>query len=175
MTLTAEQRKTYLQRHLSNALFAKLARGDWHHVPITESPKFRVYGAGTAPPIPGDATHYAHRWLATVSPSVPRLLMPMHALFIDDAIYQEVLGDFAEGTLEVWFELLASGTERLYHLEDYSMRRNRTVPPLLCAVALALVLRLQEMRLVVPIASRSALDDLEPHDQQVVRAALNVR
>lgn len=175
MTLTDQQRKEFLQRHLSNALFAKLARGDWHHVPITESPKFRVYGAGTAPPIPGDATYYAHRWLATVSPSVPRLLIPMHALFLDDAIYQEVLGDFADGTLEAWFRLLASGTGRLYHLEDYAMRRNRTVPPLLCAVALALVLRLQDMRLVVPIQNRSALDDLEGHEEQIVRAALNVR
>jgi hypothetical protein len=96
----------------------------------------------------------------------------MHALFLDDAIYNEVLGDFAEGTRQHWYELLASGVGRLYNLQDNTMRRNLAVPSLMCAVGLALVSRLQEMNLVVPIEHRYDLELLESHEQQLVLAML---
>lgn len=172
MTFTDQQRKAYLQRHLSNALFEKLSRGEWHHVPVSESPRFKVYGAGTAPPIPGGVSYYSYAWLATVSPSIPRLLFPMHALFLDDLIYSEVLDDFAQGTRDNWRELLASGTNRLYHLQDNTMRRNSNAHPLMCAVAQALVQRLEEMKLIVPIEHNFDLALLESHEQQLVLAML---
>jgi hypothetical protein len=115
---------------------------------------------------------YTYAWLATVSPSVPRLLMPMHALFLNDAIYNEVLGDFAEGTRQHWRELLASGVGRLYHLQDNTMRRNSAVPPLMCAVGLALVQRLEEMKLIVPLDRLDAAEMLESHEQQLVLSVL---
>lgn len=161
-----------MERHLANALFAKLKRGSWHYVESGETPTFRIYGAGQAPPVPGGFSFYSYAWMATVSPSVPRLLLPMHALFLDMLIYDEVLGQFTQQTRNNWYALIDSGAGRLYYLQDNTMRRNSAAHPLVCAVGTALVRRLQEMKLVVPVAHRDHLDLLETHDQQVVRAAL---
>jgi hypothetical protein len=169
---TSKQRSDFLERHLANALFAKLQRGSWRYVKSGETPPFRIYGAGQAPPIPGGLAYYTYAWMATVSPSVPRLLLPMHALFLDMLIYDEALGQFTEQTRNNWYALVDSGVGRLYYLQDNTMRRNSAVHPLMCAVATALVQRLLEMKLVVPVAHRDHLDLLESHEQQLVRAAL---
>jgi len=173
LTLTDAQRKEFLQRHLANAIFAKLSRGDWHYVTSGEAPAFRVYGAGRAPLPPGGKyIPYTYAWLAAVSPAVPCLLFPMHALFLDSVVYSEYMGQFTQQTREDWGRLLGSGVGRLYHLQDYTMRRNLEVPKLLCAVGLGLVERLNDMRLVVPVEGADAAEMQESEEQQLVLAAL---
>ncbi len=171
--MTDAQRKEFLQRHLANALFDKLSRGDWHYVTSGETPTFRVYGAGRAPLPPGGKfIPYTYAWLAAVSPAAPRLLFPMHALYLDSVVYSQYMGQFTKQTREDWARLLASGVGRLYHLQDYTMRRNLEVSKLLCAVGTGLVERLNEMRLIVPVEGADAAEMHESHEQQLVLAAL---
>ncbi len=176
MIPSESQRKEFLIRHLSNALFHKLSRGAWHYVTSGESPKFRIFGAGQAPlPPDGKHTFYTYAWLAAVSPSAPRLLFPMHALFLDSVVYDEYMGQFTKQTRQDWTRLLDSKSGRLYHLQDNTMRRNLEVPKLLCAVGLGLVERLSEMRLIVPIKGADAVEMRDSHQNQIVMAALRCR
>lgn len=172
--LTDRQRKEFLQRHLANALFDKLSRGRWHVVTSGESAsKFKVLGAGQGPDSPYSSSSFLYAWLATVSTSLPRFDLPPYAIMIDSFVYYEVLESFQIHTRENWDSLLESGVRKLYHFEDNRLRRNRNVHQLMHAISEALILRLEEMNLIVPI---EALDRLEmfqnTHEQQLVMAAL---
>jgi hypothetical protein len=169
--LTDRQRKEYLQRHLANALFDKLSRGGWHVVTSGESAKFRTLGAGQGPDNPYNSSTFLYAWLATVSTSLPQFGFPRYAIMIDSLIYYEVLGQFAIHTRENWDRLLESGTRKLYHVQDNTMRRNSVVHQLMCAIGVGLIEKLESMNLIIPV-QMNVLDYLESEKQQLVLAAL---
>lgn len=171
--LTERQRKDYLQRHLSNALFYKLSQGKWRTVTSGKpAPNFQILGAGKGPDTPRDPNTVLYAWLATVSTALPRFGFFPYAILIDSVVYSEFLGQFSVQTRESWAWLLQSGTRQLYRFQDNSFRRNETVHPLMCAIGTGLIERLEEMRLIIPIDRLDDLDLRETHKEQMVIAAL---
>ncbi len=102
-------------------------------------------------------------------------MLPMHAIFLDEAIYTEVLGQFTVQTQYDWNMLVDSGTKRLYYVQDGRLRRNTTVKPLLHSVGMAFIERLREMKLIVPVERLDAKEMYDSHQEQLVLASLRGR
>ncbi len=82
-----------------------------------------------------------------------------------------MLSQFSIHTRENWDRLLESGTRRLYHVQDNTMRRNNTVHQLMCTIGVGLIEKLEAMKLIVEVKNHP-LDFQESDEQQLVLALL---